>query len=148
MKTIVVCSVACVFLMVGAIDILKYKKSIVILDEIISFVRFTHSELRYRSADYYSLLESAECQNYKYLHIKDNSIIVDSACNDNIKQDFKRFLQRIGTTDTQGQLLLCEEYIQRFGATFDEQKEKEKGRLQVNAAISILSAVCVFVLFV
>lgn len=148
LKTVLVWGAAGAFLALGVFDILRYKKSIAVLDEIISFVRFTQGELRFRSADYYSIMDNAKAQDYKYLHIKDNSITVDGVCNGNTEKDFQRFLQRIGTTDTQGQLLLCEEYLHRFGAAFDEQKDKEKNRLQVNAAISILSAVCVLVLFI
>lgn len=148
MKNVFVWAVAGAFLAFGAVDILRQKRKTAVLDEIVSFIRFVESELNFHSSDFYSLLENAKLQNYKYLHFENNSITADGLCDENIKRHFYRFTERIGTTDTQGQLSLCDEYLQKFTATFAEHKAKEKSRLQVNAALSVLTAVCILVLFI
>ena len=148
MKNVMACVIATAFLMSGAFDMFRQRRRTAILDEIVQFVRFVESELHFRSPDFYSLLDTAKKQGYRYLFFQNDKIITDKFCPSEIKTDFYRFTERIGTTDTYGQIALCQEYIERFTHILQEYKVKEKNNLQVNGALSVLGAVCVLVLFI
>ncbi|MBR5442228.1 MAG: hypothetical protein IKV44_04680 [Clostridia bacterium] len=67
---------------------------------------------------------------------------------DAVDAELSLFLKSIGTTDTEGQLKLCDEYYQRMQCHLEEQRMAEKSKTQVNFAVSLLGAFCIVVLFV
>ncbi len=148
MKTVVVISVALTFLGIGAYDIFKQKSKTSILDEIVRFVCFIKGELHYRTSDFDSLIDSAKKQKYKYIGFEKSNIFLEDSVDVYVKNEFYEFVSRIGTTDTDGQIALCDEYINRFSEKLTERKQNEKSKIQVNAALSVLSALCVIILFI
>ena len=63
-----------------------------------------------------------------------------------IQKEFSGFVERIGTTEEEGQLSICDEYIERFREFYKESASKEKAKVNVVGAISALCVVCVLVL--
>ncbi len=148
MRTVVVSVAAAALLLTGLYDVFKQKKKTRILDEIVQFVCFIRGELNYRSSDFETLLKLSKTQNYMYIKFDNEKITVDDVCDGVVKSEFYQFVKRIGTTDAEGQLSLCDEYISRFSEKLSERKEKEKNRIQTNTALSVLSALCLLIIFI
>ncbi len=146
MKTFIVFFTAFSFLGIGIYDVLKQKRKTYVLDEIVRFVSFIKGELHYRISDFETLVESAKKQKYRYIKFDVLKIYPDECCDETVKSEFLQFVNRIGTTDTDGQIALCDEYISRFSEKLSERKVNEKSKIQVNAALSVLSALCVIIL--
>lgn len=146
MRAVIVFLTAFGFLVIGAYDILKQKRKTNALDEIVRFSSFIKGELNFRTSDFESLINSAQKQKYQYIKFEELKIYPDECCDDKLKTEFMQFVNRIGTTDTDGQIALCDEYISRFSEKLCERKENEKSKIQVSAALSVLSALCVIIL--
>ena len=146
MKFVLVLCVAFSFLAVGIYDVFKEKRKTVALDEIVRFVSFIKGELRYRTSDFETLVDSAKKQKYQYIKFDGLKILPDDFCDETVKSEFFQFINRIGTTDADGQISLCDEYISRFSEMLTQRKQKEKSKIQVNTALSVLSALCVIIL--
>ncbi len=146
MKTVIVLCVAISFLGIGAYDVFKERRKTVSLDEIVRFVSFIKGELHYRTSDFETLVNSAKKQKYQYIKFDGLKILADDFCDESVKSEFFQFINRIGTTDTDGQISLCDEYISRFSEMLTERKQNEKSKIQVNTALSVLSALCVIIL--
>ena len=146
MKTVIVFFVAFSFLAVGVYDVFKEKRKTVALDEIVRFISFIKGELHYRTSDFETLVNSAKKQKYQYIKFDGLKIIPDEFCEKTVKSEFFQFVNRIGTTDTDGQISLCDEYISRFSDLLTQRKQNEKSKIQVNTALSVLSALCVIIL--
>lgn len=146
MKFVMVLGVALSFLAVGIYDVFKEKRKTVALDEIVRFVSFIKGELRYRTSDFETLVDSAKKQKYQYIKFDGLKILPDDFCDETVKSEFFQFINRIGTTDADGQISLCDEYISRFSEMLTQRKQKEKSKIQVNTALSVLSALCVIIL--
>ncbi len=146
MKVIVIFT-AVLLLVAGGADIYKQKRKTCVLDEIVRFALYVKSELHYRTPDLETLLCSASKQNYSYLSFSDYTVKPDDICDEQVKKEFFEYVSRLGTTDTEGQLSLCDEYVNRFAEKLTERKQREKSKIQISAALSILSAMCVLVLF-
>ena len=127
---------------------MKEKNTLNTLDEIVKLISFLKSELYYKTSDFYSLCESAEKNGYKYIDFSHNKITLTKCKNEQIIKDFEGFTSRIGTTDATGQIALCDEYLIRFGEKFRENKAKEKDKIQINAALSMLAAITVIIFFI
>lgn len=134
-------------LVAGGLDICKQKRKTCALDEIVRFILYAKSELHYRKPDIENLYCSASKQDYVYLSFTDYTVKPDDICDSVIKKEFAEFVGRLGTTDTEGQLALCDEYANRFTRKLTERRQKEKSKIQISAALSLLSAMCVLVLF-
>ena len=135
-------------LFAGGADIYRQKKKRFVLDEIVRFVLFVKGEIHYRSPDLESLLMSAREQNYSYLTFSGYQVGSDNICDETVKREFSEFINRLGTTDTAGQLALCDEYSNRFSERLNELKQNEKSKIQTSAALSILGSVCVLIIFI
>jgi hypothetical protein len=148
LRNFAVLSVALTFLGMGAYDILKQKRTIGVLDEIVRFLNFIKGEIHYRTPAIDSLIDYAKKQKYKYIDFENTNIILNESVDLWVKDEFSGFVNRIGTTDTAGQLALCDEYISRFSEKLSESKQNEKSKIQVKAALSVMGALCVIILFI
>lgn len=146
MKSAVAACTALLFLAVGLYDILKEKRKTVAIDEIVRFVNFVKNEVHYRASDLETLITYAASQNYRYIKFEEFSILPYDLCDEKVRSEFSRFADSIGTTDVQGQLALCDEYLNRFSEILVQRKQKEKSKIQVNTALSVLSALCIIIL--
>ncbi len=117
------------------------------LDEIIRFINLVRTEVHYTAADFENIFLKGKSQNYKYLSFSDNEIFLNKYAEDKVREEFKGFINKIGTTDEYGQIKLCEEYKERFEDLLTKRKINEKEKLQVNTALSIFGALTVLIFF-
>ena len=128
-------------------DSQKQKNKTRLLDEVVRFIGFVKSELNYRNSDYESLYEISRGEGYKYITFEDKKIGLDRCADDKVSAEFSAFIEKIGTTDGEGQLSMCEEYRERFADILEVQRQKEKEKLRVNTAVSVMGALSVFIFF-
>lgn len=131
----------------GFFNVLRQIRITGALDEIVRFINLVKTELYYRTAEYEEIFSTGELQNYKYLSFSNGEIFVNAEVDEKINREFNTFIKRIGTTDENGQLSLCDEYKTRFEELLENRKTKEKERFQVNTALSVLGALCVLIFF-
>lgn len=147
MKTVFVLLLATLFLFSGALNVLKQVDTTKALEEIIGFISLVKTEVHYTTADFEKIFLKGKAQNYKYLSFYDNQIFLNKSAGERINEDFNSFINKIGTTDEEGQLNICQEYKERFEEILRKRKIKEKEKLQVNTALSIFGALSVLIFF-
>lgn len=147
MKTFFVIFLASGFLISGILNVLKQIRITKAIDEIIRFIGLAKIELHYRNAEYDYIVSKGKEQNYKYLSFSGDEIFVGASIGEKLKEDFNCFVKKIGTTDEDGQINLCEEYQRRFEDVLNNRKLKEKEKLQVNTALSVFGALTVLIFF-
>lgn len=147
MKTVFVLLLATLFLFSGALNVLKQVDTTKALEEIIRFISLVKTEVHYTTADFEKIFLKGKAQNYKYLSFYDNQIFLNKSAGERINEDFNSFINKIGTTDEEGQLNICQEYKERFEEILRKRKIKEKEKLQVNTALSIFGALSVLIFF-
>lgn len=136
---------AVVFILLGVNKILNIKKNSEALYETVKFISSVKNNIRYLSMDYDSLLENAKNENYSYITFEPETKLSDCV-GEKRQKEFSQFIEKIGTTDEAGQMNLCDEYIERFKEFYNESISKEKAKVNVVGAISVLCVVCVLVL--
>ena len=134
-----------VFVLLGVNRISNIKSNTRALGEAIKFINSVKNNIRFLSMDYVSLIENAEKENYSYISF-DKYITISPCVGEKIQKEFLEFTKKIGTTDEEGQLCLCDEYIERFRELYKESASKEKAKVNVVGAINVLCVVCVLVL--
>ena len=147
MKTVFVLLLATLFLFSGALNVLKQVDTTKALEEIIRFISLVKTEVHYTTADFEKIFLKGKAQNYKYLSFYDNQIFLNKSAGERINEDFNSYINKIGTTDEEGQLNICQEYKERFEEILRKRKIKEKEKLQVNTALSIFGALSVLIFF-
>lgn len=147
MKTVSVVFMALAFLLIGFANVLKHKKETQALRDAVSFIAFARTELSYRTASFDELYTKGKENGYKRLVFNNGNIFLD-CCSGSLSKEFTSFIQSIGTTDIDNQVILCDEYKERFTQSLDESSKKEREKMQVNAALSVLGAICVIIFFV
>jgi hypothetical protein len=145
MKNAIVFFLAFVLLTTGVYEVFRQKRKTRVIEEILSFVLLVKNEIRYRAPDIETLLKIAQKQNYSYMYFKDGKVTLYENCDGRVKSEFLNFFNRLGTTDTTGQISLCDEFSSLFNKLLEERKENEKSKIQVNTALSVLSALCVII---
>lgn len=133
---------------IGFNEINKQKSVSRTLDEILRFINLYDAQLNYRKTDYAGLYGQAKDRGYKYISFSEGEISLLPDTRKDIQREFSEFLDKIGTTDTHGQLLLCREYSTLFGDMLSERKAQENSKIRVNLAVSVLCAVGVFITFI
>lgn len=148
MKFVLVLGMAGLFLFLGFRDSFKQKQKTSILNEIVGFLRFVRTELQYRATDFETLGQMVKNENLKYIKQNDDSFYLTQTQDEKIRDYFESFINRLGTTDKDGQLNLCDEYIEKFGEILNEHKKTEKSKIQINTALSVFGALCIVILFI
>ena len=136
-----------VFLFSGVLNVMKQVGITNALNEIIRFINLVKTEVRYTTADFENIFLKGKAQNYKYLSFSNNQIFLNKSVGEKLNEDFKGFINKIGTTDEAGQINICEEYKEWFEEILMERKIKEKEKLQVNTALSVFGALTVLIFF-
>lgn len=136
---------ACVIGSVAAA--LNQKKTTSALDDAVRFTELIKSELRFRRADFDSIYNYGKKQCYGGIVFENGGIKLSEHVEKKYAEDFKSFIDRIGTTDEFGQIALCDEYSERFSSALKERKREEKSKIQVNTALSVLCALCILIFF-
>jgi hypothetical protein len=136
---------AVAFILLGVNRIINIKKNTEALYEAVRFISSVKNNIRYLSMDYVSLVENAVNENYSYITFHPE-ITISDCVGEKVKGEFLQFVQKIGTTDEDGQLNFCDEYIERFKGFYNESASKEKSKVNVIGAISVLCVMCALVL--
>ncbi len=141
----VVLSVA--ILIFGGLKVAERKKGTSAVTEILDYISLIKTDVSFLSSDYDSLYEKGQKRNYKHILFNNGMINLTESCNQTTCNLFNDFTSRLGTTDREGQISLCGEYKGRFENLLKQRMEKDKEKIQVNTALSLLGAVCVLVVF-
>ncbi len=139
-----VCLSLC-FILLGVNRVINIKRNTLSLYEAISFINMVKNNIRFSSMNYDGLIECGKKEKFSFISF-DNGARLSKYVNENVRREFSGFVNKIGTTDSVGQLSLCDEYIERFKAFYNESACNEKGRVNVVISISVLSVVCVLML--
>lgn len=131
----------------GGMKAVERKKNTSAVSEILDYISLIKTDVRYLSADYEAIYQKGKSRNYKHISFNDKKIQLNDYCNNEYSDLFNDFTSRLGTTDADGQLSLCEEYRQRFENILKQRMEKDKEKLQVNTALSVLGSICVLIVF-
>lgn len=148
MRYICIIAICIVILLVGFSEVIKEKSVSKSLTDIIRFINFYETALNYRKPDYDELCKQCSGMDFRYISFDNGVISLSDDVRKEIQVVFSEFLGQIGTTDADGQVSLCKEYSSRFGDMLSERKNCENNKIKVNIAVSLLSAVGVFVTFI
>ncbi len=147
MKNMFVLMLAGAFLFSGIFNIMKQIKNTCALDEIVRFINLVKTEVRYRISGYEDIYLRGKAQNYKYISFSEGEIYLNKTVGIKISEEFNSFIKKIGTTDEEGQISLCNEFKERFEEALLRRKTKEKEKIQVNTALSVFCALAVLIFF-
>lgn len=137
--------VAVCFAVLGASRILNIKKCTLALYEAVKFINSVKNNIRFSSMDYEGLVNEGKKEGFLYINFNDGVTLSDYA-GEKAKSEFSSFVKKIGTTDEEGQISLCEEYAEKFKALYKESVSVEKSKVRVIGALSVLSVICVLIL--
>lgn len=138
---------ALVIFSLGVFDNLKQKSYNNALNEVLDLITLFNNEIRFRNSDFFELRKICAEQNYKFIVITEDFILLNKSYKFSFEKEFCCLISKIGTTDVEGQLSLCREYSEKFNSLLIEGKEKEKTKLKVNFALSTLGALSIIVVF-
>ncbi len=148
MKLLCIVLVCVYILLLTYYEVKKIKETSEILNEMLSLINFCKTELRYRSTDISALSEASLNIGLKYISLVNGKLTINKNTKKSILQTFNSFISKLGTTDNEGQLSLCDEYISTFRTMQTEAKQTEKSKVKINTALGVLGAVTVIVFFV
>lgn len=148
MKTGACILVALTIIVFGAHDCIKFKKTTLAIEELISLAELFKNEMKYRKASYTDLLQLGKKQGYKHIYFNESEISLVCEEKGSLSKDFLRFTEKIGTTDEQGQIALCDEYEEKLRYLLTKQRAKEESKLQINLSLSFLGALSVVIIFI
>lgn len=95
--------------------------------------------------NYDDLIECGKKEKFSFINFS-NGVSLSEYASEKARREFMGFVNKIGTTDSVGQLSLCDEYIERFKVFYNESACNEKGKVNIVVSISVLSVVCVLIL--
>jgi hypothetical protein len=148
LKTGAVFVAAVSVLLFGVYDYLKYKKCINALEEAVKLFNLFKNEIYYQGSDYNALCRLGENQGFRVLAFKDSAILLQGVEDKQIQKEFSYFVEKIGTTDIEGQLAVCTEAVDKLSTILNERTKKESSKLQVNMSLSILGALSMIIIFI
>ncbi len=147
MKYIIIIAVCVLIICAGYGEIACQHRKTALIDEAVRLVSFIRTELNYRRPDCEALYHKARQSGFECLSFDCGRLAPCGALPEKVKAELSTFLGSLGTTDADGQLLLCDEYYERIKLLSEEQRTIEKGKVQVDFAISLLGVFSVIVLF-
>lgn len=136
-----------VILVFGGLKVVERKKGTSAVTEILDYISLIKTEVSFLSADYDSIYKKGQERNYNHIVFDNGKISLTDNCSQSTRNMFYDFTSRLGTTDQEGQISLCSEYNDRFENVLRQRMEKDKEKMQVDTALSLLGAVCVLVVF-
>ena len=136
-----------VILVFGGLKVVERKKGTSAVTEILDYISLIKTEVSFLSADYDSIYKKGQERNYNHIVFDNGKISLTDNCSQSTRNMFYDFTSRLGTTDQEGQISLCSEYNERFENVLRQRMEKDKEKMQVDTALSLLGAVCVLVVF-
>ena len=147
LKLILSFSLSLAFAVIGILRVEAQKKKTRALEEAVEFIAGIRNELRFKNSDYSAICEYVEKGGFRFLKLENGEIALSSLAGEESSLLFSEFSKKIGTTDCDGQLSICDEYKERLQLSLDGQRKREKEKVQVDASVSLLGAVCSFIFF-
>lgn len=133
------------FVILGVNRVVNIKRNTLSLYEAIIFINMVKNNIRFSSMNYENLIECGKKEKFSFINF-DDGVNLSKYVNEKVRREFSGFVNKIGTTDSTSQLSLCDEYIERFKAFYNESVCNEKSKVNVVISISVLSVVCVLIL--
>ncbi len=147
MKMLCLCLLCVYILFLNFFQARKIKNNTCALQEILNVIYSMKGELSFRQSDCQTLCTNAVGEQSRFVYLSENTMKIKGDACRCAQDDFAAFASKIGTTDKEGQIALCDEYIARFEGLLGEVKAKEKSKIQVNTALGLLGAVTLIVFF-
>lgn len=133
------------FILLGVNRVLNIKRNTLSLYEAVKFINMVKNNIRFSSMNYDDLIECGKKEKFSFINFSEG-VKLSEYTTEKARQEFSGFVNKIGTTDSTSQLSLCDEYIERFKAFYNESVCNEKSKVNVVISISVLSVVCVLIL--
>ncbi len=148
MKTLMVCLLSLYIILLTVNEVKKTKNNSGAVREVLKLISSFKTELRFKLTCNDLLFEKVNQEKYKYIAFENNRLFLKNCENNTVKNEFSQFISKIGTTDNDGQISLCDEYLSVFSLLEKDIREKEKSKIKVNTALGMLGAVTVFLFFI
>ena len=148
MRLLAVTIISIVILLMGFGTVVRERSIGRSLEEVIRFINFYDTQLNYRRPQIDEVCTQCKKMDFRYISFEGGAISPQGEWCSEAESLFSEFICQIGTTDFYGQTTLCREYLSRFGDLLSERRRSENSKIKVNAAVSILGAVGVFVAFI
>ncbi len=148
MKITGILIIAVVIIALGVFDSVKFQNNIKALEEILKLISLFKNEISYKNSSYDELYASGEKENFKNIAFKNGEIFLSDELSKTVNREFYSFINKIGTTDCEGQKTICDSFYNGFLNELNQQRAKEKTKLQVNLSLSLLGALSVVIIFI
>lgn len=147
LKYVIIALVCTLIMGSGYKEIVKQRSRTALIDQSVRLISFMRAELNYRRLDCESLYLSARKNGFNCVSFENGVILPCDKFPERVRCELTAFFSSLGTTDADGQLLLCDEYYERIKLLYGEQRSSEKSKVQVDFAVSLLGVFVVIVLF-
>ena len=97
----------------GYKEIVKQRSRTALIDQSVRLISFMRAELNYRRLDCESLYLSARENGFNCVSFENGVILPCDKFPERVRCELTAFFSSLGTTDADGQLLLCDEYYER-----------------------------------
>ena len=111
-------------------------------DEFCAFCRSVKTGLRYSLSSYDELAAVCGREGYEYIKNGETGLAADSRVNETLRSAFSSFVSKIGTTDCEGQLDICDEFLERLDGLRPAFKDESAKKLKVCTVLSLTIALC------
>lgn len=111
-------------------------------DELCSFCRSVKNGLRYRLSRYDELAAVCEREGYQYIKNGDSGLCADSRLSEVLRSAFSGFVSKLGTTDCEGQLDICDEFLARLEDLRPAFKDESAKKLKLCTVLNLTLALC------
>ncbi len=147
MKYIVLVGVCLLISGAGYREIVCQHRKTARIDQAVRLLGFIRTQINYRRSDCEDLYRYALESGFDCLLFDDGRLFPGEEFPEKVEAELVAFFTALGTTDTDGQLLLCDEYYERVKVLYEEQRGEEKSKVQVRFAVSLLCVFSIIVLF-
>lgn len=147
MRIVALVTLCALILIVAYGDIVAQRKKTAVLDVSVRLLGFLKNELSFHKTDIDTLFCEAHRNGFDCFDYDGTSVAVSKDFPKASGEDLLCFLNAVGTTDCEGQVNLCDEYLARMKTHLYEQRLSEKSKTTVSFALGILGSMSIIVLF-
>ncbi len=122
------------------------KKGTAAVRKAAEFVKYVRAEVRFNSSLSEEILSKAKQKRFCELFSENGKPVLPSAAGSEAREVFCEFCERIGTTDRESQLELCDSFGERLNEILKDRLCGEREKIRVNTALCLLGAVTVLVM--
>ena len=111
-------------------------------DELCAFCRSVKNGLRFHLSRYDEIALICEREGYQYIKNGDSGLCADSRVSEALRSAFSGFVSKLGTTDCDGQLDICDEFLERLEDLRPDFKDENAKKLKVCTVFNLTLALC------